>query len=107
MPELCLTHRRPTSMCRHISSQESDKYTCMFKAIQAKLDDFFKTPGSANASLPAIIPTRLIDVGSVVPPVRAQLTKFDDMADFHYRRKPARYAGYVTLSYVVCGKRDL
>ncbi|RDW63571.1 hypothetical protein BP6252_11116 [Coleophoma cylindrospora] len=110
----CLLHGTPLLFCRQ--NTHHDRYECIFTRCRQWLDACLAghpgrgSPASVcgtalgSAQFHSTCPSRLIDVG--VTGEAPRLVKFDSLDQVQEVSTPARYAGYVTLSYCWGPKSD-
>ena len=99
----CIIHRQHPQLCKP-RGKSKDRYHCMFEAVKLWCDGCLENHSRCSKSIlpeenSSLVPTRLIDVGSLDPPREPRLVKYRDMAVLLQATQSALYPGYATLSY--------
>jgi hypothetical protein len=99
----CVVHERPARICAPLSGTV-DPWRCTFVVVNDWIDDCLKnhsecTKAYAGGKWSSILPTRLIDVGSIDPPRPPHLVKSEALLQSQETGNDGHRAGYACLSY--------
>ncbi len=102
----CLVHGCSPIKCKP-KGKPKEKHHCLFEKIKTWLNNCLTThqekgctgKSDVDHSRNQVIPTRLIDVGTIDAPCAPCLVKFESREEFEKQKKPSQYNGYVALSY--------
>jgi hypothetical protein len=102
-PNWCVVHERPAWICAPFSGS-LDTWRCTFAVVNNWINDCLKnhpecSKAYAGGKWSSVLPTRLIDVGSIDPPRPPQLVKSEAVFQSQENGEGGHRAGYACLSY--------